>query len=76
MNSFDLKSIIQNELDNNIKKGENSVIKDVEMNVHMEGQIESIESTLEEQGRMLVNKMMTRLLTDHEKDENGFIVPF
>ena len=76
MNSFDLKSIIQNELDNNIKKGENSVIKDVEMNEHMEGQIESIESTLKEQGRMLVNKIIIRLLTDHEKDANAFIVPF
>ena len=46
------------------------------MNDHMKAQIKSIESTLEEQGRMLGLKMITRRLTDHERDENGFIVPF
>ena len=88
MNSYDLNSIIQNQIDINkralkstesvpvmnsidletynhkIEKRENTFKEDVEMNIHMKSQIKSIESTLEEQGRMLIYKMITRCLTD------------
>ena len=75
MNSYDLNSIIQNQIDINksrdveksndeIEKIEKTVKKDVEISENMKGQIQSIEDTLEEQGRMVVIKMITRRLTD------------